>query len=184
MYIVKWTVSLAKLLKHLAWNCVKWDCNPRMKYNKYEPAGMCWKGLLYPPLNWLLRLVLPVLLLGPVLECWLVLLSLWPHMDWELLWVDWYPHDIPSHCLNLKHQSVSINCLEEVRWSVSLFTCIFWLTSIIMYLAWISVNEGLLFGNSCQHSTMKAYILLGQSSGHGSNWRDRIISITSWLLYP
>ena len=33
---------------------------------------------------------------------------------------------------------------------------------------------------SCQHSTMNAYILLGQSSGQGSSCRDRIISIT-WI---
>ena len=43
------------------------------------------------------------------------------------------------------------------------------------------LKTGRLAGISCQHSTMKAYILDGQSSGHGNNWRDRIISIT-WII--
>ena len=42
-------------------------------------------------------------------------------------------------------------------------------------LPWISGKAGLLPGTSCQHSTMKAYIRLGQSSGQGSSWRDLII---------
>ena len=83
--------------------------------------------------------VLPVLLLGPVLECvdcdtWLWLVTL----GWYTCPAGACPLP-PSHCRSR---------------------------------AWISAKGGRLLGISCQHSTMKAYILLGQSSGHGNNWRD------------
>jgi hypothetical protein len=47
---------------------------------------------------------------------------------------------------------------------------------------WSSSNVGRRWGISAQHSTMRAYIRGGQRSGQGSSWRERIISITSWLL--